>query len=295
MRIEPSRLRITRTDTQWHTPFFRFIREIFPRATGMSWDLWEKYFGWDDRYEVLALVLDGGLVATMGRTRMRLVVDGEERAGIQLGAVATRADLRGRGLARALMGWMTEELEHPDQPVILFANDSVLEFYPRFGFRRVMQTRFVAKAPIRPAGNPVKPFDIANPGDRARLAALAARAPVSGWRFGARDYYSILLWHLTNRPHRAFWLEDLDGWIATETKDERLMILDAIANRPRPLREILPCVIDRPIAEATFGFDPEALWPAADLNLSAETDHPLFVRGLDLADGPLRFPDLAQT
>jgi hypothetical protein len=43
------------------------------------------------------------------------------------------------------------ELDARDQPVILFANPSVLDFYPRFGFRRLAQTRFIGRVDLRPA------------------------------------------------------------------------------------------------------------------------------------------------
>ncbi len=294
--MNPRRLRIGKHDTAWHDPFYRFVSEIFRGSDAKSWALWEEFGGWDDGYEVFAIAVDDRLVATIGRTRMRYVVDGAERVGYQLGAVATRDGFRRRGLARQLMGWVVDKLDRPDQPIILFANETVLDFYPRFGFRRVMQSRFLARAELRATGRLARPCELAHVAERARLAELCWRARPMSQRFAARDYYFILLWHLTNRPVRAFWLDGLDAVIAATMAGDRLILHDLIAAAPFDLRQALPLLCAEPATEIEFCFSPEAWWPMTEVSLSEEGQHPLFVRGvLALPPGALRFPDLAQT
>jgi hypothetical protein len=62
------------------------------------------------------------------------------------------------------------ELDTPDQPVILFANPSVLDFYPRFGFGRLAQTAFIGYIDLLPAGTLAPSLDLARSTDRAWLA-----------------------------------------------------------------------------------------------------------------------------
>jgi hypothetical protein len=100
------------------------------------------------------------------------------------------AHRNGRRPARDLELDRAEEvlskLDAPDQPVILFANPSVLDFYPRFGFRRLAQDRFIARANLNPMRPPAPTLNITRPTDRAWLADHCGRAGFVGQGFAAR-------------------------------------------------------------------------------------------------------------
>ena len=51
----------------------------------------------------------------------------------------TRPGHRGRGLARRLMEEVLRDWSGRCDGMFLFANGTVLDFYPRFGFRRAAQ------------------------------------------------------------------------------------------------------------------------------------------------------------
>ena len=123
---------VRHTDGAWHDRFFTFVAAIF-KGGGQTFSDWAARGGWGKGYDVFAMVADDQIVSTVGRTTMRYVINGEARNGYQLGAVATQPDHRNRGLARLLMEKVLSELDAPDQPVILFANPSVLDLYPGSG------------------------------------------------------------------------------------------------------------------------------------------------------------------
>ncbi|HLN10949.1 MAG TPA: GNAT family N-acetyltransferase [Xanthobacteraceae bacterium] len=285
------RIRIRAADTEWHGRFFGFVADVF----GIDFTLWAGRGGWRPDYDVFALVVGDEVVSTIGRTRMRLVVDGETRIGFQLGAVATCADFRRRGLSRQLMEEVIAEGDDPDQPIILFANDGVLGFYPRFGFRRVQQQRFGVAIDLEPAAAMAPVCDVAKPDDRAWLADLCARARPVGQCFAAHDYYPILLWHLTARPVIALRFDELDAAIVVTLRGPTLTIRDVLAVAPFELRCVLTRLTPRRVLRLEFGFDPQMWWPDAEVSAAPDDDGPLFVRGLPGLRAPLRFPDLAQT
>lgn len=284
---------IRHSDSVWYDRFFDFIELIFGGRTFFAWG---ARGGWADGYEVSAMVVDYQIVSTVGRMSMRYVINGEARNGFQLGAVATRPDHRNRGLARLLMKRVLSELDAPDQPVILFANSSVLDFYPRFGFRRLAQTRFVGYVDLRPQGKLAPSLDLARPIDRAWLADHCAKASAIGESFAARDYYPALLFHLTRRPRMVFRLDSFGAVVVIRQEGERLLIEDLLATRPFSLSDVLPHVCAQPVRTIEFGFNPEAWWPDAESQAMDDLESPLFVRGAaaDVKE-PLRFPDLAQT
>ena|GEM_PF-3430567 len=64
---------------------------------------------------------------------------------------------RGRGLARVVMSAALEACG--DAPGLLFANPTVRQFYPRFGFQPWRQTLFAAGHEAVPEGPPAPTLD----------------------------------------------------------------------------------------------------------------------------------------
>ncbi|WP_257386108.1 GNAT family N-acetyltransferase [Tahibacter caeni] len=282
-------LTLRAADRAAHERFHAFVPLTF---RSVDFRRWEARGGWNEDYTAWLLEDDADIVASVGVTRMRLVLDGLPREGYQLGAVATHPERRGRGHSRALLEAVLAELGAA--PVLLFANERVLDFYPRFGFRAAVQRRFVADAALQPAAAPARHCDVADVAARAGLAALCAEAIVNDAAFGARDYYSTLLWHLTYRAIDARWLDDGNAVAAVERDGDTLILHDLIARRPFDLAAALAAVVDSPVARIEFGFRPYRWWPDAR-DAGACAGSPLFVRHLPLPDTTLRFPDLAQT
>ena len=282
------------SDTKWHTRYFKFVAANFAGANAAHWRLWRDRGGWTENYEVFALVDGDRIVSTVGRTRMRLVIHGETQTGYQLGAVATLAQYRRRGFARQLLDWVVEGVDEPGQPIILFANRSVIDFYPRFGFRRIPQLRFTAPVSIMPAGTRARRCDPASAADRSILADLCARARPTGSPLTARDYFPVLLWHLSCRPLVALWLPAFDAAVVAVADGDRLVVHDLIASQPFDLHLVLPALVAHPVTELEFCFNPGD-WCAANRSELDDTDEPLFARGATPIAGPVRCPDTAHT
>lgn len=281
-------------DAAWHGAYCDYVAQVFRQADFRRWCEWRQ---WGEDYRAFCIVGDDGRVlANASVSRMRLLVEGRELVGYQLGAVGCLPQARGQGLARRAM---QAALAYCGQaPVFLFANDSVLDFYPRFGFAPAPQTLFEAELQAEPAGEGrivrAAAVDLADGEIReAFLRSAAAASPVSA-RFAARDYGRIATWYAANgyaSPAHRF---DDDTWVFAEVENGVLTIEDVFATRPLDLSAALPHLIAQPVHTVRFGFTPERLWPQARA-VAAEADADLFVRNLVLPAGPHRFPLLART
>jgi len=285
---------IRHSDPAWHDRFFGFVASIF--KAGGTFSAWGARGGWVDGYDVFALVVDDQIISTVGRQLMKYVINGEARNGYQIGAVATRADHRQRGFARLLISRILDELVAPSQPVILFANPDVLDFYQRFGFCRLAQARFVGHVDVRPAGTLAPALDLARPADRAWLSDHCARAKAVGRGFAACDYYPTILFHVTRQLRTVFRLDSFGAVVIARQDGDRLLIEDLLARQPFNLRDALPHVCAQPVRNLEFGFHPEAWWPDAETEAMNDVESTLFARGAAAeVRAPIRFPDLAQT
>jgi len=290
------RRKILCPDTDQHPVFFHFVDTIFRGARTETWTMWRDRGGWTDDYEVFAIVDDGRIISTIGRSRMRMVIEGQDRAGYQLGAVATLEPYRRQGLARQLMNWVIGELDEPDQPIILFANKSVLDFYPRFGFKRIPQQRSFAQTALQPSGAQAPRCDLSNASDRSRLAALCAATQPTRGHLTARDYYWTALWNLGCGSVTVSWIPEFEAAIATTIEGERLIIHDTFAARFFDLGPVLPTLITQATNEVEFLFDPGHFWPTTNQAEFDDANSPMFARGAAaFIDDSVQFPALAQT
>lgn len=112
------------------------FNRLAERTFGLSFETWHQMGYWSDCYIPYSFVYDGEIIANVSVNRMMHWWDGRMRPLIQLGTVMTDESFRRQGLIRSLMEEIERDFQGKAEGVYLFANDSVLDFYPKFGFRR---------------------------------------------------------------------------------------------------------------------------------------------------------------
>jgi predicted GNAT family N-acyltransferase len=83
---------------------------------------------------------------------MQLAGDHGLRTLTQIGTVMTDPEYRGKGLAAELMNRVIGQYENESEAFYLFANDTVLDFYPRFGFRRMERMEIFTRKRFNTSG-----------------------------------------------------------------------------------------------------------------------------------------------
>ncbi|MBW6423413.1 GNAT family N-acetyltransferase [Rhizobium sp. XQZ8] len=291
---------IGRADTAWHDRFFRHAADIFG---GIDFSRWASLGGWNENYRVLAVVEEEELVATVGVTRMQLSLMRDEPTsarnglieGFQLGAVATRKDRRGEGFARRLIDRVLASTDASGAPALLFANSSVVDFYPKFGFRRLLPQRLSAETAIAPGDDPARHLDVTQSADRDLLARFCASSPVNGGALSARPDPSTLLWYLCNGFTRAHVLQDGKSIAFVEQDDDRLVLQEWLGASPADIAAALSLVVTKPVGLVEFGFLPPQSWTAQPLAIEDDPKALMFWRGPDLPAGNICFPALMHT
>ena len=275
-----------------HEAFLSFVPRVFP---SISFRRWYALNGWSDRYRAFAILERERIVANVSVQQMDLIVDGRPRTGWQLGAVGVLPDERGRGLQRTLMQHVLDQLD-PRDVVLLFANETVLDFYPLFGFRPAQEWIYGADYTVVPGPGPLRRLSIESPSDRALLARVAACAIPVTERFGARNYGDVLLWYWANFHADDFYYDEREDAVVIAEQDmEVLRVLDILVKRPVDITRWLPQLVTETVDYIEFGFTPERLWPQAT-PVCEYLESALFIRGeVSLPSHEFKFPVLAQT
>lgn len=274
--------------------FFGFIGRAFPRADFREW--YQRGF-WSEDYIPFSIVRGDQIVSNVCAAGMSLVIDGRPIKGIQIGAVATAPEYRRQGLSRVLMEHVLHKYRASVELVFLFANDSVLEFYPRFGFEKHEEVIFISDS-IPPAATfCARRLDMGLEADFALVKQKLLDRQALTEIFGAKDYDFITFWHILNiYSGDLLYLEKDDVIFIARQEGKALHIFDIIYSAPFDLWQAISKIVNNnDIKSILYYFPPDLLDFRYD-SVQACDDSPLFVKGsFDPGDKYFKFPVTAQT
>lgn len=110
------------------------FNELTHKVFWFTFEDWDKKGLWTDNFKPYVLVDGERVVSNVSVNFMTFLLDGEKKHYIQLGTVMTDPDYRNQGLGRRIMEHILSEYKDKVDGIFLFGNDSVLDYYPRFGF-----------------------------------------------------------------------------------------------------------------------------------------------------------------
>lgn len=119
-------------DERARNSFNRLAGQIF----GLDFENWYQNGYWKNNYIPYSILKEDEVLANVSVSPMVFRKNGVQRHYIQLGTVMTSKACRNQGLIRQLMEEIQRDYEGKTEGWFLFANESVLDFYPKFGFRR---------------------------------------------------------------------------------------------------------------------------------------------------------------
>lgn len=124
----------------------RAFNTLAVKTFGLSFEDWYQKGYWSE-FNTPYTIFDGDrAVANVSVNQLKILCQGKVYNGIQLGTVMTDEAYRNQGLSRHIMEQVKEDWEKRYDFIFLFANESVLDFYPKFGFERKEQYQFETKA-----------------------------------------------------------------------------------------------------------------------------------------------------
>lgn len=220
----------------------RLTRDTF----GFDFESWYQNGYWkEDMYMPHSLMDGERMVANVSANRMEFVIDDEIKHFIQIGTVMTAKEYRGQGLGRYLIEKVIDTYRDEYDGIYLFANDSVLEYYPQFGFE--ISKEYIYKKQLlvdgmREQSLQNKKFGtfikIENPSNEDRKKFFDyVRHAVSNDGMTMRNV-GLMGFYLHDLED-VFYSESLDTYIIADIKDTTLHLGCIIAKRKVELNEII--------------------------------------------------------
>ncbi len=118
------------------------FNELAEKTFGINFENWYQIGYWREKYIPYSAVLDGRVIANVSVNIMDMMYEGKMQHLIQLGTVMTDEAFRNQGLIRRIMEEVEKDYADQADGMYLYANDCVVEFYPKFGFKKSAEYQY---------------------------------------------------------------------------------------------------------------------------------------------------------
>lgn len=283
--------------------FNRLAQQTF----GLTFEQWYQNGYWRENYIPYSIVDGGRVVANVSVNITDMYMKGERRHLIQLGTVMTEESCRNRGLIRRLMGEIEADYGAAVDGIYLFANDGVLDFYPRFGFRPAKEyeyERTVTGFTARPSMQPV-PM-------REAAAWKRLEGAIRDSRFGGQlrmaGNSDLIMFYVTQfMQENVYYVPSLDTYAIAELSEGELLLHQVYGPAEVSLEQVMEA-FGGGVRRVVLGFTPEETDVLASRGAAGgasggftrrerhEEDTTLFVKGAafdGFEEAGLMFPTLS--
>ncbi len=210
---------------------------------------------------------------------MTVLIDGKEYKGLQVGTVMTHPEYRHQGLSKKLIDHIIDKYEDNCDFIYLFANETVLDFYPKFGFTRVPESNYflnVNDLTEKPKKD-IRKLDTENTNDFSLVKLYSKeRMPVSSVLSVKNNEHLLMFYFLLAFPDSIYFLEEEETIVLFEEENEVLHLFDVISRKKVDLESILNSIIFTDTEKIIFHYIPEH--ENIESTLIQDEDNVLFVR-----------------
>ena len=278
-----------RDDGQIRESFFALAR----RAFGLDFATWYQNGWWGGDY-IPHVLLDNGHVAANVSVNLFHTRQGKKlKTFIQLGTVMTGPEYRNQGLGRFLLEKVLEEWTDECTAVYLFANNGVLDYYPKFGFERAEE--YQSSLPVKKRPGKVRKLNMDNSHDRELLFShYTLSNPFSA--LPMIDNPGLLMFYCgQSLKNQVYFLKDFDAVVIAEQHGDTLLCYDVFCPDGYHLGEVLSAIARETTRRAVLGFSPKDMENCAVSQYKEEDTTLFFLQGKEnpMAKEKLMFPFLS--
>jgi GNAT superfamily N-acetyltransferase len=239
---------------------------------------------WKDRYICYSYIDGDRVVSNVSVNKIDLIINGISKKAIQLGTVMTDPDYRGKGLARKLIETIINHYEDKCEMFYLFANESVLDFYPKFGFK--LQKEYVYHTVVNcklGKTNTTRKLNVENAEDLELIKRMAKERIRLSNKFATENTEGILGWYCLNVfSNCIYYIKDLDAIVIYDIEDGKINLYDVLSRKELLLEEIINQIAGIGKWKVSLNFTPD--FKDADLVCEEAECNELFIRGGQFPD-----------
>jgi GNAT superfamily N-acetyltransferase len=270
---------------------YRSGLNLLTRQTfGFDFEGWYQQGLWTDRYRPYSLVHKNRIVANVSVNPIDFVAESKIYHTLQIGTVITDPEYRNKGLSRVLFDIIMEEYEGKMDLMYLYANDTVRQFYPKFGFMQA-QEYIYSKQYAKNTNHVFRKLDGTNTEDRQLLFRLSSNSrPLSKYSMVNNPYLSMF-YFTGPLAECCYYCEELDLAAVVEYEEDVMLVDDLFCAGDFDMDDVISSLLDRDHSKVLLGFTPQNA-TSFHCDLLQEPDTTFFVKGSNFIEKG-RFPILS--
>lgn len=267
---------------------YQFMLNNLLKDLFFDFQFWYDLNLWDENYESYSAIDNGEIVSNICVFKTQILFNSKQYPALSVGAVATKKEYRGRGLARALMEHIIEK--YGNVPMCLSANESVVNFYPKFGFKRIYDKLPVCEYTINNGAMPNKLSY-----DDPKVWNYVYNRVNFSQKFDCLNTASINIFHIYWGYLRdcIYELPEINTMVIAKQNGEILKLFGVFSLRDISFSDLARYLPFTNVKKIEFGFMP--CWPDVNYIMKEYETGPLFARGLRCDLGDFKFPELSVT
>lgn len=222
------------------------FNELAEKTFGIDFEDWYQNGYWSDNYNPYSIMMDGKVAANVSVNLMNFIRHGKREFYIQLGTVMTDKPYRNRGFIRQIMKEIEKDYEKQTEGIFLFANDSVLDFYPKFGFRKAGEYQYSTVITGNSSAarfSAIKGSSIEQIPMRCKedwtLLENAIRHSMPQSAFEMVDNSGLVMFYVTKyMRNNVFYHREQDAYVIAEMENDTLLLHNIFASHPVDIKQI---------------------------------------------------------
>lgn len=213
------------------------------KVWGFDFEKWHKSGYWDDNCLLYSLLEDDKMVSHITVSVIEFIVLGERKKYVQLGTVMTDENYRKQGLNKILMEKVLSEWKSKCDMIYLYANNCVLDFYPKFGFVPVQEYQAAKKIARDHHGYPVRKMNLDRIDDCSLLYNIGKNAAPL-FQISMVDHIGLIMFHciyfdLSGLKEGLYYIQDLNAIAVAEYRENEIILQDILSTQYVGIDEVI--------------------------------------------------------
>lgn len=285
------------SDYREDAPLRKSFNALTKKVYHFDFETWYQDGYWGESYVPHSLLYKQNVVANVSVSVLDFIVLGEKKRYLQIGTVMTHPRFRGLGLSRFLMERVMAEWQGNCDMIYLFANDSVLDFYPKFGF--VKAEEYQLSKSIEPSSHPGTAVKVdMSKAENRRLLIDAMQKTTNRFDIHLENNIGLLMFYCTSVMSESVWhLPALGAYAVAEQQGDTLLLHDLYCDYAVDVDDVITALVGVDTRRVVLQFTLSE-HAGFEQKLHHEENSTLFLHGTDaerFAKQQILFPSLSRT
>jgi N-acetylglutamate synthase-like GNAT family acetyltransferase len=233
------------------------FNELAVKTFNLSFAPWYQSGYWKEKYIPYTLFDGEKAVANSSINIMDFNAFGEKKRYIQIGTVMTDVEYRNQGLNKFLLEKILEDWKEKCHFIYLFANSTVLNFYPKFGFVRAKEYEYSKRIDSQIIKTDLEQLDMDAQINRDKLYDYAKNAVACSALSMNENADLVLFYCITVMKDCVFYIKSLDIIAVAKFGEHQLKLLDVFSKNEVNLDEVIQAFFHYQIDKVILGFTPK--------------------------------------